>query len=108
MGSTSILIYRQYVTTIQAMKFEWDTTKRQTNIRKHGIDFEDARKIFFGPTVTIEDPGSYGESRYLTVGMMENHIIVIIHTERQNIIRLISARKATKHEQKYYFQQIGN
>lgn len=90
------------------MIFDWDENKRLTNINKHGIDFEDAKKIFDGITVTIDDPGDYGEERYVTIGMLNERGVAVVHTESNNTVRMISARKATKHEQKFYFQQIGH
>ncbi len=87
------------------MKFEWDEDKRQRNLRRHGIDFEDVPQIFDGHTVTTEDSRiDYGEVRYLTLGMLRNYVILlVVHTERDSdVTRIISARKATKHEQKRY------
>jgi uncharacterized protein len=88
------------------MSFEWDESKRKVNIRKHGIDFVDARSIFDGMTVTIEDTRfDYGETRYITLGFLQGHVIV---TECGDKIRIISARKATKNEAKIYFNQIAD
>jgi hypothetical protein len=89
------------------MKFEWDTTKNDTNIKRHGIDFKDAKIIFEGYTLTIEDDRfDYGEHRFISFGLMYDHIIAVVHTETEEKIRIISARKATKNEQKEYFKQI--
>ena len=89
--------------------FEWDETKRQTNIRKHGIDFVDMPFVFAGVTVTIEDTRyDYSETRYITLGVLKSHVIVVVHTERSESIRIISVRKATKDESKHYFKQIAN
>lgn len=87
------------------MQFEWDESKRQENLRKHGIDFIDAIRIFEGETFTFEDiREDYGEERYWTIGMLSTRTIIVIHTYRaENIIRILSARKATKHEQKRFF-----
>ena len=91
------------------INFEWDETKRQTNIRKHGIDFVDTPLVFDGVTVTIEDTRyDYGEPRFLTLGLLKSHVIVVAHTERGESIRIISARKATKHESELYFKQIAD
>ncbi|MBF0421166.1 MAG: BrnT family toxin [Magnetococcales bacterium] len=90
------------------MIFEWDEQKREINIRKHGIDFEDAKAVFEGCTITVDDPGDYGEARFISTGMVRQHVMVVIHTERKGNIRIISARKATKNEQKTYFAQIPN
>lgn len=89
------------------MKFEWDENKRQTNITKHGIDFIDARKIFDYDTVTIEDDlFNYGEQRFIAIGLLNGKTIVVVYTEIGNKIRIISARKATKNEQRIYFNEI--
>ena len=94
------------------MEFEWDETKRLANIRKHGIDFVDAATIFAGETVVIlDDRFDYGETRYIAFGLLEGIVIKVIavaYTERGEKIRLISARKALKHEETYYFEQIAN
>jgi uncharacterized protein len=89
--------------------FEWDEAKRQLNLRKHGIDFADAGKIFDGITFTAEDTREdYGEHRFLTLGLLKNHVVSVAHTERSEAIRLISIRKATKHEALFYFSQVTN
>ncbi len=74
---------------------------------KHGIDFLDAEKIFSGITLTAEDTReAYGERRSLTLGLLEDQVVSVTHTERGDGIRIISIRKATKHEARYYFSQI--
>jgi len=89
------------------VKFEWDERKRTTNIKKHGIDFGDAAELFNGFTVTTEDNRfHYNEQRFLTLGTIKGRVVVVVHTERNDKIRIISMRKATKHEQKIYFSQI--
>jgi hypothetical protein len=89
--------------------FEWDEDKRQLNLAKHGIDFADAEKIFAGFTMTAEDRSAdYGEQRFLTLGLLDDQVVSVAHTERNEGIRLISIRKATKHEARFYFSQITN
>ena len=89
--------------------FEWDENKRRENIRKHGIDFVDLPPLFDGVIITIEDTRyDYGETRYITLGLLKHHVIVVVHTDRDGNTRIISARKATKNESKRYFQQITN
>jgi uncharacterized protein len=89
--------------------FEWDEAKRLVNLRKHGIDFADAGKIFDGITFTAEDDREeYGEHRYLALGLLEDQVVSVAHTERGEAIRLISIRKATKNEARFYFSQITN
>lgn len=87
--------------------FSWDEAKRRANLRKHGIDFVDAEQIFHGFTLTAEDTReAYGERRFLTLGLLEDQVVSVVHTERGNDIRIISIRKATKHEARFYFSQI--
>ena len=64
--------------------------------------------MFAGDIVTIpDDRFEYGEDRYITLGLLKLRVIVVAHTERRRVIRLISARKATPREEKLYFQEIG-
>ena len=87
--------------------FVWDEAKRLANLKKHGIDFADAEKIFRGLTFTAEDDReAYGEPRFLTLGLLEDQVVSVAHTERGEEIRIISIRKATKHEARFYFSQI--
>jgi len=89
------------------MNFEWDDAKRLSNIKKHGIDFIDAPAVFDGYTLTIEDDRyDYGEKRFVTFGILEGRVVVVVHTENEALIRIISIRKATKNEEKAYFSQI--
>ena len=89
------------------MKFEWDETKRKLNIKKHGIDFVDAPSIFSGYTLTLEDDRyDYGEERFVTFGILGGRVIAVAHTESEELIRIISIRKATKYKEKEYFSQI--
>jgi uncharacterized DUF497 family protein len=89
------------------MKFEWDENKNDSNVKGHGIDFRDAKNIFDGYTLTIEDDRfDYGEQRFVSFGIMYGHVIAVVHLENEEVIRIISARKATKNEQKEYFKQV--
>lgn len=91
------------------MSYEWDEQKRQVNIKKHGIDFLDVAEVFDGDMVAIPDERfDYGENRFIGIGILKNMVVVVVYTERDENIRIISARKATKNEQIYYFQQISN
>jgi len=91
------------------MKFEWDENKRKLNLSKHGIDFQDALQIFSGITFTFKDERfNYGEYRFITLGMLRGMVVVVAHTERKDVIRLISIRKATKNEQKLFYKGFGN
>ncbi|MDE2337659.1 MAG: BrnT family toxin [Gammaproteobacteria bacterium] len=89
--------------------YAWDEAKRRVNLRKHGIDFRDAPKIFRGFTLTAEDDREfYGEQRFLTLGLLEDQVVSVAHAERGKDIRIISIRKATKHEARFYFSHITN
>jgi uncharacterized DUF497 family protein len=88
-----------------ALLFEWDEEKSQSNLRKHGISFEEASTIFGDPlSVTIDDPQhSVREPRGLTLGHSAKHrLLVVVHTDRGSRIRIISARMATRSERKTY------
>ena len=91
------------------MRFEWDENKRLINIRKHGIDFADVPSIFEHDTVTvIDDRFEYGEARYQTLGLLKARVIMVVHTESETVIRIISARKANKYEEETYFKEISD
>jgi hypothetical protein len=91
------------------MEFTWDEEKRKTNIKKRGLDFADAEMVFSGATFTFEDDRfDYGQQRFITMGLLNGVVIVIAHTERSETIRVISMRKATKHEQEIFFQNLSN
>ena len=91
------------------MRFEWGEAKRQSNIRKHGIDFVGIEEVFQGQTVTILDERlDYGEERFITLGLLRDRVVVIAHTETDEVVRIISVRKATKNEEISYFKAIAN
>lgn len=74
------------------MELEWDEAKRQSNFDKHGVDIFVAALIFDGPTVTEQDRRhDYGEVRHRSMGLVDNVYYVVIHTDRDGVIRLISA-----------------
>jgi len=85
--------------------FTWDTKKASENIRKHGVSFEEASTVFGDPlSITIEDPyHGVGEKRMFTMGH-SNYLrfLVVVHTARGNIIRIISARLASRRERRTY------
>jgi len=86
------------------MEFEWDIAKQQSNLRRHRLDFADVEAVFAGATFTFaDDRFEYSEDRYITLGLLRGTVVVIAHTERREVIRIISMRKATKNEQKIYF-----
>jgi uncharacterized DUF497 family protein len=88
--------------------FTWDEAKRKVNLAKHGIDFRDAESIFDGLLVTVEDSReSYGEPRYVALGLLEGVVVAIAYTERHDEVRIISIRKALKHESHFFSSQIS-
>ena len=88
------------------MLFEWNEHKNKLNFQKHGISFEEAQEIFQGTVFTFEDSRKdYGEKRDVSVGAIENVIIVVvIHTKRKDKVRIISARLANQTERKLYYE----
>ena len=92
------------------MRFEWDEEKNKANIRNHRIDFVDVPLIFTGPMlVELDEREGYGEDRSIGIGFLRNIVAVVVFTERrQDTIRIISARKANKHERKRYEQALEN
>ncbi|MBD2653531.1 MULTISPECIES: BrnT family toxin [Synechocystis] len=91
------------------MDYEWDEAKRLSNLRKHGIDFADVPAVFNSDIVTVEDNrADYGEQRFVTLGLLEGRVVAVVHVESKHCTRIISARKATKYEQKIYFEQLSN
>jgi len=95
------------------MTFEWDENKNAININKHGIDFVEASSIFYDENaVMFDDPEhSDGEERFLLIGMSRSlNVLTVCHCYRSNdeVIRIISARKATKTETEFYIQYGGN
>jgi uncharacterized DUF497 family protein len=85
--------------------FEWDSRKEARNRRKHGISFREAATVFGDPFST-EFPDlehSQDEERYIIIGMSQRgQILVVAHAEEEDTIRIISARRATQHERRFY------
>jgi uncharacterized DUF497 family protein len=86
--------------------YEWDEEKRKANILKHGLDFREVESVFRDPyRLTIEDiRSSRGEIRFKTIGMLASRIVavVVVHTERNEVTRIISLRFATRKERSLY------
>jgi uncharacterized DUF497 family protein len=91
-----------------SVNFEWDEDKNQENIQKHGLDFADAWEIFEAPMRTTFDArADYGEDRWTGIGFLANRIVVVVFTERgAGTIRIISLRKALKHEREKFEEAI--
>jgi len=91
------------------LEFTWSEAKRAANIKAHGLDFVDAQSVFEGVTYTFEDDRfSYGEQRFVTLGLIAGIAVSVVHTENEYEIRIISFRKATKRESQIYFDAIQN
>lgn len=87
------------------MRFEWNESKRQSNLRKHGVDFADAVEVIFDElAITIEDPDHHDEQRFITIGTdTKTRVLVVVYAYREkNTIRMISARKADRQERQQY------
>ena len=84
-------------------RFEWDDEKDLANQRKHGISFEEASTIFDGPVLSLEDDGHQSEVRERSYGLIGGVVVAcVIHTDRDGVTRIISARKATRNERKLF------
>ncbi len=90
--------------------FQWDLQKSKQNLAKHGVSFEEARSVFMDPmAATIADPLSPdpSEERFIAMGFSaRQRLIVVVHCERGDTIRIISARQATRRERKHYEEGV--
>lgn len=91
------------------IKFDWDPAKAASNLRKHGVSFEEAKSVFYDEfAIQFYDAShSSDEERLLMLGMSSGaHLLLVCHCERDSgsVIRIISARKATQHESSFYGQ----
>ncbi len=85
------------------MRFEWDRKKADRNLKKHGVSFDEAVTVFYDPlAATVDDPDhSVEEERLITIGFSaRGRLVVVSHTEREGVVRIISARRATARERK--------
>ncbi len=91
------------------IKFDWDPAKAASNVRKHGVSFEDAQSVFYDEFAVqfYDEPHSSDEQRFLMLGMSSGaQLLLVCHCERDGggVVRIISARKATKQESSFYGQ----
>ena len=87
------------------MRFDWDSKKAQSNLRKHGVSFDEAATVFLDPhAVSGPDPDhSIGEGRYVTFGYSQlGRLLAVCHTYQPGIMRIINARRLTRGERKIY------
>lgn len=88
------------------LEFEWDEEKARSNLRKHGVSFDDAVLAFddlfsfHGGEQVVE----HGEVRYMLLGLMSRSLLAVVYTHRGDVVRIISARRANKYEQRLYAQ----
>ena len=88
------------------MSFEYDKNKSLTNKKKHGIDFEESKTLWFGDNVILPAI-TKGESRYMIVGRIDSNIYSCIFTKRNKRIRIISCRKSREKEKRVYHEKIA-
>ncbi len=90
------------------LEFEWHKAKAKDNFRRHGVSFDLAKTVFQDPFAIerLDDREQHGEDRFVTIGMAEGKVLLFVaYTERDQRIRIISARRAMQYEQDDYFQQ---
>jgi uncharacterized DUF497 family protein len=81
--------------------FDWDGRKSELNLAKHGIDFGDAIEVFYGPII-LRRSDRNDEERWVAIGNSENRLITVVFTRRKELVRIISARRARKNEEREY------
>lgn len=85
------------------IEFEWDDEKAASNYEKHGVAFEDATELFNNDHYVFEDRrNDYGEKRYIAIGSVDGLVLTVVYTLRVETRRIISARRAKRHERKTY------
>jgi uncharacterized DUF497 family protein len=90
------------------LEFEWHDAKAEANLQAHGVSFDLAKTVFKDPFAVerLDDRENYGEARFVLIGMAEGNVVLFVaYTEREDLVRIISARRATQNEQDDYFQQ---
>lgn len=90
------------------MRYTWNEAQRQANLKKHGLDFADAEKVFASPMALFEDTrANYGEQRMIGMGLLDFLVVLIVHVESDDEIRIISMRKANSDETDLYYRNTG-
>lgn len=87
------------------MEFEWDPAKAQSNLRKHMVPFLMACEVFKdgNKPECLDATSDYGEERWAAIGLVEQTVLFVVYTQREQRVRLISARRATRNEQRNYW-----
>lgn len=94
------IVYR-----LQGVEFEWDETKAQSNIEKHGVTFEEATEVFFDPFYQVGNASANNQQRDFILGYsLSQRLLLVVYLERNRRTRIISARPATRTERKLYEQ----
>lgn len=89
------------------LEFQWDESKNRENVRKHGVDFLRASLVFEGPILERpDDRFDYGEERMIALGLASGTVYRVVYVMRANLVRIISAQKANKHEQVIYYRSV--
>ena len=91
------------------MEFTWDEKKNEQNIKKHGFDFAEADQVFDSVLISsLDESQDYGEDRWIGIGTLQNGtVVIVVFTEEENdVIRVISMRKASKNEKEKYKKEI--
>ena len=98
----------EYISQRCGMRFTWDPAKNAANVRRHGIAFQDAARVFDGPTVErTDDRFDYGEARIYAIGLVNGIEITVIYTDRDPDERHIkSAWRSEPHERRYYWNHL--
>jgi len=93
---------------IMKMKITWDSVKAKSNRLKHRVFFSEVESVFYDPSaISVEDTGSQGEVRHVVIGRDSlDRLIVVVYAYRESVIRIISARKASKSERKIYEKEL--
>jgi uncharacterized protein len=89
------------------LEFEWDEAKRRSNLKNHGIDFEEAKLVFqdVNALETLDERFTYGEERWLTIGQSAGRLLAVVYVERNGVHRIISVRLADRQEVNAYAAQ---
>lgn len=82
-------------------EFEWDPDKSEANLIKHGIDFEDAIGVFYGPII-VQESNRNNEERWIAIGISDGRLMTVVFTRRNDVIRIISARRPRPNEKRAY------
>jgi uncharacterized DUF497 family protein len=107
----TIIIFSMYNIIMDTLRFEWDPNKNEINKKKHGLSFEAAKEVFYDEfAILFDDPDhSIEEDRFLIIGSIKSQKICIVshcYRDNENCVRIISARQATKTEQRIYLDGI--